>query len=283
MIAICAQDIIMKGCFRKQTLSVRADKVHITNVTLGNKNDLRCLKKCIEDFKNQRRYKTKLPELKKKLMDLKQLNYTSNKLKGILTKNSPDYRYVSSRVAKKTGFKFYEQAQHDRASNINYEGFKYDKQLKTTKEPKISIVNLEISKLRRTYYRRVIRSIHTSANSSFRATVKQKTTSVNFGTVPLNCEGKRISVCLGNSSANLVNKMLYRQILNKAGTNLQKVKLKAYLVRNDQYNRKNHMHSQSLHRVFNKKKVVILQKLSLIHICRCRRYAVCRSRWSPYH
>eukprot|EP00826_Nyctotherus_ovalis_P025015 TRINITY_DN1931_c0_g1_i13.p2 TRINITY_DN1931_c0_g1~~TRINITY_DN1931_c0_g1_i13.p2 ORF type:complete len:122 (-),score=21.48 TRINITY_DN1931_c0_g1_i13:18-383(-) len=26
-----------------------------------------------------------------------------------------------------------------------------------------------------------------------------------------------------------------------------------------------------------------LQPLSLIHICRCRRYAVCRSRWSPYH
>ena len=25
------------------------------------------------------------------------------------------------------------------------------------------------------------------------------------------------------------------------------------------------------------------QKLSLIHIWRCRRYAVCRSRWSPYH
>eukprot|EP00826_Nyctotherus_ovalis_P022414 TRINITY_DN17393_c0_g1_i2.p1 TRINITY_DN17393_c0_g1~~TRINITY_DN17393_c0_g1_i2.p1 ORF type:complete len:285 (+),score=29.29 TRINITY_DN17393_c0_g1_i2:382-1236(+) len=25
------------------------------------------------------------------------------------------------------------------------------------------------------------------------------------------------------------------------------------------------------------------QNLSLIHICRCRRYAVCRSRWSPYH
>eukprot|EP00826_Nyctotherus_ovalis_P050577 TRINITY_DN6214_c0_g2_i1.p1 TRINITY_DN6214_c0_g2~~TRINITY_DN6214_c0_g2_i1.p1 ORF type:complete len:548 (-),score=172.15 TRINITY_DN6214_c0_g2_i1:17-1570(-) len=25
------------------------------------------------------------------------------------------------------------------------------------------------------------------------------------------------------------------------------------------------------------------EKLSLIHICRCRRYAVCRSRWSPYH
>eukprot|EP00826_Nyctotherus_ovalis_P031001 TRINITY_DN24758_c0_g1_i2.p1 TRINITY_DN24758_c0_g1~~TRINITY_DN24758_c0_g1_i2.p1 ORF type:complete len:107 (+),score=1.20 TRINITY_DN24758_c0_g1_i2:155-475(+) len=23
--------------------------------------------------------------------------------------------------------------------------------------------------------------------------------------------------------------------------------------------------------------------LSLIHICRCRRYAVCRSRWSPEH
>eukprot|EP00826_Nyctotherus_ovalis_P051031 TRINITY_DN633_c0_g7_i1.p2 TRINITY_DN633_c0_g7~~TRINITY_DN633_c0_g7_i1.p2 ORF type:complete len:137 (-),score=15.86 TRINITY_DN633_c0_g7_i1:16-426(-) len=29
--------------------------------------------------------------------------------------------------------------------------------------------------------------------------------------------------------------------------------------------------------------VVILGSLSLIHICRCRRYAVCRSRWSPYH
>jgi ABC-type Fe3+-siderophore transport system permease subunit len=25
------------------------------------------------------------------------------------------------------------------------------------------------------------------------------------------------------------------------------------------------------------------QRLSLIHIRRCRRYAVCRSRWSPYH
>eukprot|EP00826_Nyctotherus_ovalis_P002740 TRINITY_DN10551_c0_g3_i10.p1 TRINITY_DN10551_c0_g3~~TRINITY_DN10551_c0_g3_i10.p1 ORF type:complete len:187 (+),score=56.46 TRINITY_DN10551_c0_g3_i10:182-742(+) len=25
------------------------------------------------------------------------------------------------------------------------------------------------------------------------------------------------------------------------------------------------------------------EELSLIHICRCRRYAVCRSRWSPYH
>eukprot|EP00826_Nyctotherus_ovalis_P012227 TRINITY_DN1320_c0_g5_i2.p1 TRINITY_DN1320_c0_g5~~TRINITY_DN1320_c0_g5_i2.p1 ORF type:complete len:299 (-),score=91.54 TRINITY_DN1320_c0_g5_i2:16-912(-) len=27
----------------------------------------------------------------------------------------------------------------------------------------------------------------------------------------------------------------------------------------------------------------IAKELSLIHICRCRRYAVCRSRWSPYH
>ena len=24
-------------------------------------------------------------------------------------------------------------------------------------------------------------------------------------------------------------------------------------------------------------------ELSLIHICRCRRYSLCRSRWSPYH
>eukprot|EP00826_Nyctotherus_ovalis_P022749 TRINITY_DN17579_c0_g1_i2.p1 TRINITY_DN17579_c0_g1~~TRINITY_DN17579_c0_g1_i2.p1 ORF type:complete len:129 (-),score=5.22 TRINITY_DN17579_c0_g1_i2:10-396(-) len=28
---------------------------------------------------------------------------------------------------------------------------------------------------------------------------------------------------------------------------------------------------------------VVPMGLSLIHICRCRRYAVCRSRWSPYH
>eukprot|EP00826_Nyctotherus_ovalis_P018924 TRINITY_DN1574_c0_g5_i1.p1 TRINITY_DN1574_c0_g5~~TRINITY_DN1574_c0_g5_i1.p1 ORF type:complete len:339 (-),score=53.14 TRINITY_DN1574_c0_g5_i1:44-955(-) len=27
----------------------------------------------------------------------------------------------------------------------------------------------------------------------------------------------------------------------------------------------------------------MMKELSLIHICRCRRYAVCRSRWSPYH
>eukprot|EP00826_Nyctotherus_ovalis_P063824 TRINITY_DN935_c0_g4_i3.p1 TRINITY_DN935_c0_g4~~TRINITY_DN935_c0_g4_i3.p1 ORF type:complete len:458 (-),score=183.87 TRINITY_DN935_c0_g4_i3:18-1391(-) len=27
----------------------------------------------------------------------------------------------------------------------------------------------------------------------------------------------------------------------------------------------------------------MVYNLSLIHICRCRRYAVCRSRWSPYH
>jgi len=29
--------------------------------------------------------------------------------------------------------------------------------------------------------------------------------------------------------------------------------------------------------------VMSTQKLSLIHICSCRRYAVCRSLWSPYH
>eukprot|EP00826_Nyctotherus_ovalis_P011655 TRINITY_DN13030_c0_g1_i1.p2 TRINITY_DN13030_c0_g1~~TRINITY_DN13030_c0_g1_i1.p2 ORF type:complete len:131 (+),score=36.33 TRINITY_DN13030_c0_g1_i1:298-690(+) len=28
---------------------------------------------------------------------------------------------------------------------------------------------------------------------------------------------------------------------------------------------------------------VMLQDLSLIHICRCRRIERCRSRWSPYH
>eukprot|EP00826_Nyctotherus_ovalis_P008998 TRINITY_DN12345_c0_g3_i5.p1 TRINITY_DN12345_c0_g3~~TRINITY_DN12345_c0_g3_i5.p1 ORF type:complete len:303 (+),score=52.88 TRINITY_DN12345_c0_g3_i5:42-950(+) len=29
--------------------------------------------------------------------------------------------------------------------------------------------------------------------------------------------------------------------------------------------------------------ITCITGLSLIHICRCRRYAVCRSRWSPYH
>eukprot|EP00826_Nyctotherus_ovalis_P030304 TRINITY_DN2413_c0_g1_i7.p1 TRINITY_DN2413_c0_g1~~TRINITY_DN2413_c0_g1_i7.p1 ORF type:complete len:313 (-),score=95.70 TRINITY_DN2413_c0_g1_i7:19-957(-) len=33
----------------------------------------------------------------------------------------------------------------------------------------------------------------------------------------------------------------------------------------------------------NKKNKLKIEELSLIHICRCRRYAVCRSRWSPYH
>eukprot|EP00826_Nyctotherus_ovalis_P012022 TRINITY_DN13138_c0_g1_i2.p1 TRINITY_DN13138_c0_g1~~TRINITY_DN13138_c0_g1_i2.p1 ORF type:complete len:119 (+),score=4.36 TRINITY_DN13138_c0_g1_i2:89-445(+) len=36
-------------------------------------------------------------------------------------------------------------------------------------------------------------------------------------------------------------------------------------------------------RTGNFSKVFETHKLSLIHICRCRRYAVCRSRWSPYH
>eukprot|EP00826_Nyctotherus_ovalis_P017353 TRINITY_DN15109_c0_g1_i9.p4 TRINITY_DN15109_c0_g1~~TRINITY_DN15109_c0_g1_i9.p4 ORF type:complete len:161 (+),score=41.91 TRINITY_DN15109_c0_g1_i9:768-1250(+) len=35
----------------------------------------------------------------------------------------------------------------------------------------------------------------------------------------------------------------------------------------------------SSHRVRDLKEMVV--ELSLIHICRCRRYAVCRSRWSP--
>eukprot|EP00826_Nyctotherus_ovalis_P026300 TRINITY_DN2056_c0_g2_i1.p1 TRINITY_DN2056_c0_g2~~TRINITY_DN2056_c0_g2_i1.p1 ORF type:complete len:164 (-),score=40.32 TRINITY_DN2056_c0_g2_i1:21-512(-) len=38
-------------------------------------------------------------------------------------------------------------------------------------------------------------------------------------------------------------------------------------------------------RTLFKKRIVLFKPLylSLIHICRCRRYAVCRSRWSPYH
>eukprot|EP00826_Nyctotherus_ovalis_P062465 TRINITY_DN9039_c0_g1_i4.p1 TRINITY_DN9039_c0_g1~~TRINITY_DN9039_c0_g1_i4.p1 ORF type:complete len:177 (+),score=40.62 TRINITY_DN9039_c0_g1_i4:143-673(+) len=35
---------------------------------------------------------------------------------------------------------------------------------------------------------------------------------------------------------------------------------------------------RALHKITSKENL-----LSLIHICRCRRYAVCRSRWSPYH
>eukprot|EP00826_Nyctotherus_ovalis_P054717 TRINITY_DN7189_c0_g1_i3.p1 TRINITY_DN7189_c0_g1~~TRINITY_DN7189_c0_g1_i3.p1 ORF type:complete len:167 (-),score=14.20 TRINITY_DN7189_c0_g1_i3:24-524(-) len=31
------------------------------------------------------------------------------------------------------------------------------------------------------------------------------------------------------------------------------------------------------------KSYLIIQGLSLIHICRCRRLLTCRSRWSPYH
>mgnify|MGYP003691807323 CR=1 FL=1 len=34
---------------------------------------------------------------------------------------------------------------------------------------------------------------------------------------------------------------------------------------------------------WNYRLVLIASLLSLIHIWRCRRYAVCRSRWSPYH
>eukprot|EP00826_Nyctotherus_ovalis_P006856 TRINITY_DN11673_c0_g1_i2.p1 TRINITY_DN11673_c0_g1~~TRINITY_DN11673_c0_g1_i2.p1 ORF type:complete len:315 (-),score=71.65 TRINITY_DN11673_c0_g1_i2:20-964(-) len=39
----------------------------------------------------------------------------------------------------------------------------------------------------------------------------------------------------------------------------------------------------SMTKEYNKIALSMMYKLSLIHICRCRRYAVCRSRWSPYH
>eukprot|EP00826_Nyctotherus_ovalis_P016995 TRINITY_DN14965_c0_g1_i2.p1 TRINITY_DN14965_c0_g1~~TRINITY_DN14965_c0_g1_i2.p1 ORF type:complete len:109 (+),score=12.52 TRINITY_DN14965_c0_g1_i2:49-375(+) len=32
-----------------------------------------------------------------------------------------------------------------------------------------------------------------------------------------------------------------------------------------------------------KRREVLIIQLSLIHICRCRRSTLCRSRWSPYH
>eukprot|EP00826_Nyctotherus_ovalis_P037054 TRINITY_DN3352_c0_g1_i10.p1 TRINITY_DN3352_c0_g1~~TRINITY_DN3352_c0_g1_i10.p1 ORF type:complete len:216 (-),score=60.30 TRINITY_DN3352_c0_g1_i10:21-668(-) len=41
---------------------------------------------------------------------------------------------------------------------------------------------------------------------------------------------------------------------------------------------------EMLANVLVKEKIALSNiSLSLIHICRCRRYAVCRSRWSPYH
>eukprot|EP00826_Nyctotherus_ovalis_P035597 TRINITY_DN3069_c0_g5_i1.p1 TRINITY_DN3069_c0_g5~~TRINITY_DN3069_c0_g5_i1.p1 ORF type:complete len:198 (-),score=25.01 TRINITY_DN3069_c0_g5_i1:18-611(-) len=44
-------------------------------------------------------------------------------------------------------------------------------------------------------------------------------------------------------------------------------------------------HPKFIHttRVSKHVNIYYLRDLSLIHICRCRRYAVCRSRWSPYH
>eukprot|EP00826_Nyctotherus_ovalis_P027082 TRINITY_DN21117_c0_g1_i1.p2 TRINITY_DN21117_c0_g1~~TRINITY_DN21117_c0_g1_i1.p2 ORF type:complete len:127 (-),score=36.19 TRINITY_DN21117_c0_g1_i1:10-390(-) len=43
-------------------------------------------------------------------------------------------------------------------------------------------------------------------------------------------------------------------------------------------------HKQDINRLKAlEEEITMLRRLSLIHICRCRRYAVCRSRWSPYH
>ena len=36
-------------------------------------------------------------------------------------------------------------------------------------------------------------------------------------------------------------------------------------------------------RIANAISVPHIVDLSLIHICRCRRYSLCSSRWSPYH
>ena len=48
-----------------------------------------------------------------------------------------------------------------------------------------------------------------------------------------------------------------------------------------------HLHQPSTHSLFPSLSPLSLSHslslLSLIHIWRCRRYAVCRSRWSPYH
>ena len=40
------------------------------------------------------------------------------------------------------------------------------------------------------------------------------------------------------------------------------------------------LYIKSTERIFTK---ILLQMLSLIHIWRCRRSTLCRSRWSPYH
>eukprot|EP00826_Nyctotherus_ovalis_P053130 TRINITY_DN6854_c0_g1_i12.p2 TRINITY_DN6854_c0_g1~~TRINITY_DN6854_c0_g1_i12.p2 ORF type:complete len:164 (-),score=32.61 TRINITY_DN6854_c0_g1_i12:13-504(-) len=42
-------------------------------------------------------------------------------------------------------------------------------------------------------------------------------------------------------------------------------------------------HNEEIKKLLGKLEDEKESNLSLIHICRCRRYAVCRSRWSPYH
>ena len=40
---------------------------------------------------------------------------------------------------------------------------------------------------------------------------------------------------------------------------------------------------EAIAKVADEAGVPLVVDLSLIHICRCRRYSLCRSRWSPYH
>eukprot|EP00826_Nyctotherus_ovalis_P011519 TRINITY_DN12994_c0_g4_i1.p1 TRINITY_DN12994_c0_g4~~TRINITY_DN12994_c0_g4_i1.p1 ORF type:complete len:492 (+),score=122.37 TRINITY_DN12994_c0_g4_i1:1207-2682(+) len=79
------------------------------------------------------------------------------------------------------------------------------------------------------------------------------------------------------------------QVANKGKEVIKKVPLhedmtKHFRGSSQRFNLKNAEHVRKKQKekkeVFNSRQIYIL---SLIHICRCRRYAVCRSRWSPYH
>eukprot|EP00826_Nyctotherus_ovalis_P058538 TRINITY_DN8052_c0_g1_i1.p2 TRINITY_DN8052_c0_g1~~TRINITY_DN8052_c0_g1_i1.p2 ORF type:complete len:125 (-),score=14.50 TRINITY_DN8052_c0_g1_i1:9-383(-) len=73
---------------------------------------------------------------------------------------------------------------------------------------------------------------------------------------------------------------------------LKKILTQVELTRNDLFNSKGDSvlhaaavagNTQAIGIILDSNLPSIGPDLSLIHICRCRRYAVCRSRWSPYH
>eukprot|EP00826_Nyctotherus_ovalis_P029541 TRINITY_DN23363_c0_g1_i2.p1 TRINITY_DN23363_c0_g1~~TRINITY_DN23363_c0_g1_i2.p1 ORF type:complete len:183 (-),score=20.61 TRINITY_DN23363_c0_g1_i2:24-572(-) len=51
----------------------------------------------------------------------------------------------------------------------------------------------------------------------------------------------------------------------------------------DKFTLRKYFNEGDIDNIFAQMQYNSMQALSLIHICRCRRYSVCRSRWSPYH